>query len=104
MFHNLKLAKSKVLFLLFFLFFLKKKKSKMDLSFKLTNIFSSDVEITVQIDDPPSKIALVRLNLKDNLSNVREILEKNSEIEMNDSLSFVKRNSIESHVLFAEIT
>ncbi|RIA83526.1 hypothetical protein C1645_742990 [Glomus cerebriforme] len=47
-----------------------------------------DVDITVQIDDPPSKLVLVNLNIKDKLSNIRERLEQNSKIKMNNTLSF----------------
>src|SRR6185295_5621859 len=52
-----------------------------------------DDNITVQIDDPPSKSVLVSLNLKDNLSDVREKLKQNSEVEMDDTLSFAIKNS-----------
>ncbi|PKY53627.1 hypothetical protein RhiirA4_499335 [Rhizophagus irregularis] len=46
-----------------------------------------DINITVQM---PSKLVLVNLNLKASLSKIRDILEKNSEIKMNDTFSFAK--------------
>src|SRR3954454_16785003 len=68
----------------------------------LKYFLNRDVGITVQIiDDPPSS-TFVSLNLKDNLSNIRNKLKQ--EIEMNDTLSFAKKaqTSTKSHV-FAEI-
>ncbi|CAB4442695.1 unnamed protein product [Rhizophagus irregularis] len=44
-----------------------------------------DTKITVQM---PSKLVLVNLNLKNSLSKIREKLEKNSEVKMNDTFSF----------------
>ncbi|CAB4442636.1 unnamed protein product [Rhizophagus irregularis] len=44
-----------------------------------------DIKITVQM---PSKLVLVNLNLKNSLSKIREKLEKNSEVKMNDTFSF----------------
>ncbi|CAB4442683.1 unnamed protein product [Rhizophagus irregularis] len=44
-----------------------------------------DIKITVQM---LSKLVLVNLNLKNSLSKIREKLEKNSEVKMNDTFSF----------------
>ncbi|GET61758.1 uncharacterized protein OCT59_012879 [Rhizophagus irregularis] len=49
-----------------------------------TNV-QDDINITIQI---PSKLVLVNLNLKTGLSKIREKLEKNSEVKMNDTFSF----------------
>ncbi|GBC36343.1 uncharacterized protein OCT59_002738 [Rhizophagus irregularis] len=46
-----------------------------------------DINITVQIQ---SKLVLVNVNLKASLSKIRDILEKNSEVKMNDTFSFAK--------------
>ncbi|PKY53406.1 hypothetical protein RhiirA4_471577 [Rhizophagus irregularis] len=43
------------------------------------------INITVQMT---SKLVLVNLNLKTSLSKIREKLEKNSEVKMNDTISF----------------
>ncbi|CAB4442611.1 unnamed protein product [Rhizophagus irregularis] len=51
-----------------------------------TNILN-DVNATVQM---PSKLVLVKLNLKASLSKIRDKLEKNSEVKMNDTFSFAK--------------
>ena len=53
---------------------------------------SENVGITVQIDDPPSKFALVNLYPKDKLTSIRKRLEQNSIVQMNDTLSFAKVN------------
>ncbi|GBC04067.1 hypothetical protein RclHR1_00550012 [Rhizophagus clarus] len=53
---------------------------------------SGITEITVQIDDSLSQV-LVHLNVNDNLSNIREELKKNDKIEMNDALSFAKKET-----------
>ncbi|PKB98551.1 hypothetical protein RhiirA5_431193 [Rhizophagus irregularis] len=50
-----------------------------------------DVDITVQIDDPPSKFVSVNLNNKDTLSNIRRKLVQNSKVKMNDALSFANK-------------
>ncbi|GBB98425.1 hypothetical protein RclHR1_03220018 [Rhizophagus clarus] len=50
-----------------------------------------DVDVTVQIDDPPSKLVLVNLNVKCKLLKVRERLEQNSKVRMNDTLSFANK-------------
>ncbi|CAB4442692.1 unnamed protein product [Rhizophagus irregularis] len=46
-----------------------------------------DINITIQM---PSKLILVNLNLKVSLSKIRDVLEKNSEVKMNDTFSFAK--------------
>src|SRR5947209_8564235 len=51
-----------------------------------------DADVIVQINDHPLKLVLVNnLNLKDKLSKIRERLEQNSIIKMNDTLSFVNK-------------
>src|SRR3954447_2639067 len=55
----------------------------------INSLFNVNVE--VQIGDPPSRAVLVNLNLKDNLSNIRKKLGYNSEIEMDDTLSFAQK-------------
>jgi hypothetical protein len=49
-------------------------------------------KIIVKIDDPPLQ-ALVHLNVNDNLSNIREELKKDSNVEMNYALSFAKKET-----------
>ncbi|CAB4442682.1 unnamed protein product [Rhizophagus irregularis] len=51
-----------------------------------TNV-QDDINIAVQT---PSKLVLVNLNLKASLSEIRENLEKNSEVKMNDTFLFTK--------------
>jgi hypothetical protein len=68
----------------------------------------NDVDITVQIDDPPSKLVSVELNLNTSLSIIREKLEQNSKIKMNDTLSFANKinnnnNNTTSESSLAEI-
>ncbi|RGB32014.1 hypothetical protein C1646_791112 [Rhizophagus diaphanus] len=53
---------------------------------------SGITEIIVQMDDPPSQV-LVHLNVNDNLSNIRDELKKNDKIEMNDALSFARKET-----------
>jgi hypothetical protein len=56
---------------------------------------SGITEIIVQMDgpvDPPPQV-LVHLNANDNLSKIREELKKNDMIEMNDALSFAKKET-----------
>ncbi|PKY49820.1 hypothetical protein RhiirA4_465947, partial [Rhizophagus irregularis] len=53
-----------------------------------------DINITVQM---LSKLVLVNLNPKTSLSKIREKLEKNSEVKMNDTFSFammINNNSL----------
>ncbi|PKY59001.1 hypothetical protein RhiirA4_514098 [Rhizophagus irregularis] len=50
-----------------------------------------DVDVTVQIDDPPSKFISVNLNIKDKLSSIRQKLIQNSKVKMNDTLSFANK-------------
>jgi hypothetical protein len=45
----------------------------------------------VQDDDASSKLVLVNLNLKNSLSKIREKLEQNSIVKMNDTFSFAKK-------------
>ncbi|PKY49822.1 hypothetical protein RhiirA4_465949 [Rhizophagus irregularis] len=52
-----------------------------------------NIKITVQIDNPPSKLVLVNLNPKDKLSKIREKLEQNSKVKMNDALTFAYKIS-----------
>src|SRR4051794_18924680 len=61
--------------------------------------------ITVQIDNLP-KFVLVRLNFRENLSNIRASLKRNSKIKMNDALSFAKKIKRASNntVTFAEVS
>ncbi|GES95312.1 hypothetical protein GLOIN_2v1594955 [Rhizophagus clarus] len=51
-----------------------------------------DIDVTVQIGDDNLQL-LVHLNLKDNLSNTRKNLKRNSLIKMDDTLLFAKRNN-----------
>jgi hypothetical protein len=55
------------------------------------DVQEDDIDITVQIDDPPSKRVLVSLNLSEKLSKVRKRLEQNSIIKMNNTLSFTNK-------------
>jgi hypothetical protein len=55
-----------------------------------TNL-QDDVNITVQMDDTLSRLVLVNLNLKTNLSKTRKRLEQNSKVKMNDTLSFANK-------------
>ncbi|CAB4378641.1 unnamed protein product [Rhizophagus irregularis] len=66
------------------------KKFKSSIMFKAFLNENGRTKITVKIDDPPSQV-LVDLNVNDNLSNIREELRKNDMIEMNDALSFAKK-------------
>jgi hypothetical protein len=52
-----------------------------------------NIKITVQIDDPPSKLILINLNHKDKLSKIRKRLEQNSKVKMNDTLTFAYKIS-----------
>ncbi|PKY51613.1 hypothetical protein RhiirA4_468755 [Rhizophagus irregularis] len=52
-----------------------------------------NISVTVQIDDPPSKLILVNLNLKDKLSKTRKRLEQNSKVKMNNALTFAYKIS-----------
>jgi hypothetical protein len=60
----------------------------MDVS---TDIQEDNIDIIIQIDDPPSKHVSVSLNPRKKLSKIREILEQNSKVKMNDTLSFANR-------------
>ncbi|PKC12288.1 hypothetical protein RhiirA5_373207 [Rhizophagus irregularis] len=61
---------------------------------------STNVNATVQM---PSKLVLVKLNLKASLSKIRDKLEKNSEVKMNDTFSFAKMINNNSGSLLAVI-
>jgi hypothetical protein len=52
------------------------------------NVAQDNVIITVQIGDPPSNLILVNLNFKEKLTKVREKLEQNSKVKMNNTLTF----------------
>jgi hypothetical protein len=52
-----------------------------------------NIKITVQIDDPPSKLILINLNHKDKLSKIGKRLEQNSKVKMNDTLTFAYKIS-----------
>ncbi|GBB92854.1 hypothetical protein RclHR1_20680002 [Rhizophagus clarus] len=56
-------------------------------------IIQDYIKVTVQIDDPSSKLVLVNLNLKDNLSKIRKRLEQNSKVKMNNTLTFAYKIS-----------
>ncbi|PKY46258.1 hypothetical protein RhiirA4_420496 [Rhizophagus irregularis] len=65
-------------------------------STNIRELIRDDINITVQM---PSKLVLVKLNLRASLSKIRDKLEKNSEVKMNDTFSFAKminNNSSES--------
>ncbi len=63
----------------------------MSLNFK--DFFSKEIRLTVQIDDPPSQQpAYISLNRWDNLKIIREKLKNVSNIQMDDTLSFAKKN------------
>jgi hypothetical protein len=54
------------------------------------------VDVRVQIKGSPSNHALVvPLNLKDGLSKIREILKQNSEVKVNDAVSFANSSLAE---------
>jgi hypothetical protein len=57
-----------------------------------TNL-QDDVNITVQMDDTLSKLVLVNLNLKTNLSKTRKRLEQNSKVKMYNTFSFANKIS-----------
>ncbi|CAB4380549.1 unnamed protein product [Rhizophagus irregularis] len=63
-----------------------------------TNV-QDDINITIQI---PSKLVLVNLNLKTGLSKIREKLEKNSEVKMNDTFSFAMMINDDSLAVIAK--
>uniref|UniRef100_U9SW67 MACPF domain-containing protein n=1 Tax=Rhizophagus irregularis (strain DAOM 181602 / DAOM 197198 / MUCL 43194) TaxID=747089 RepID=U9SW67_RHIID len=72
-------------------------------STNIRELIRDDINITVQM---PSKLVLVKLNLKASLSKIRDKLEKNSEVKMNDTFSFAKminNNSSTSESLLAVI-
>ncbi|RIA91145.1 hypothetical protein C1645_768268 [Glomus cerebriforme] len=75
------------------------------MSLYLKKFFGQNVDVSVQIGDSTSSSVLVSLNLNDNLLRIRQELEQNSEIKMNDTMLFAKKfsitnnNSIESYVL-----
>ncbi|RGB26130.1 hypothetical protein C1646_770821 [Rhizophagus diaphanus] len=73
-----------------------------------TDIQEDNIDIIVQIDDPPSKHISVSLNPGENLSKIRERLEKNSKIKMNDTLSFANKivqinNNSNNEIYLAEV-
>uniref|UniRef100_U9T872 MACPF domain-containing protein n=1 Tax=Rhizophagus irregularis (strain DAOM 181602 / DAOM 197198 / MUCL 43194) TaxID=747089 RepID=U9T872_RHIID len=68
---------------------------------KIVSVNSTNVQ-----EDNTSKLVSANLNCKDNLSKIRDKLEKNSEIKMNDTFSFAKiinNNSSTSGSLLAVI-
>ncbi|CAB4422613.1 unnamed protein product [Rhizophagus irregularis] len=72
-------------------------------STNIRELIRDDINITVQM---PSKLVLVKLNLRASLSKIRDKLEKNSEVKMNDTFSFAKminNNSSTSESLLAII-
>ncbi len=76
--------------MLLFKFFFKDFKKMLSIK----NFFNANanVGINVQVDDPQSYTYVI-LNHNDNLSNVRKVLEGNSNVKMNDSLLFaIKTN------------
>src|SRR5688572_25755761 len=66
-----------------------------------------NIDIIVQIDDPPSKHVSVSLNPGEKLSKIREKLEQNSKVKMNDTLSFankiVQTNNYNNEIYLAEV-
>src|SRR5256885_1366970 len=70
---------------------------------EVKNIFSNNVMITVTIIRNPSsrETTFVRLNLTDNLSNIRKELKKDDTI--NDTLSFSRKYLNNNTENFAEI-
>ncbi len=58
----------------------------------------NDVDIRVLKEGTPS--TMVRLNLKDDLSTIRKILQENLIIRMNDTLSFAEKISHENDVVY----
>ncbi|PKY56882.1 hypothetical protein RhiirA4_477496, partial [Rhizophagus irregularis] len=63
-----------------------------------TNV-QDDINITIQM---PSKLVLVNLNLKTSLSKIREKLEKNSEVKMNDTFAFAMMINDDSLAVIAK--
>ncbi|CAB4405176.1 unnamed protein product [Rhizophagus irregularis] len=73
-----------------------------------TEVQEDNIDIIVQIDDPPSKHVSVSLNPGENLSKIREKLEQNSKIKMNDALSFANKivqinNNNNNEIYLAEV-
>ncbi|PKK60936.1 hypothetical protein RhiirC2_792566 [Rhizophagus irregularis] len=72
------------------------------------DVQEDNIDIIVQIDDPPSKHVSVSLNPGENLSKIREKLEQNSKIKMNDTLSFANKivqinNKNNNEIYLAEV-
>ncbi|GBB98065.1 hypothetical protein RclHR1_03130006 [Rhizophagus clarus] len=63
----------------------------MDVNVNIQSIQRDDIDIIVQINDPPSKHVSVSLNPGEKLSKIRERLEQNSRIRMNDTISFANK-------------
>ncbi|GBC04062.1 hypothetical protein RclHR1_00550007 [Rhizophagus clarus] len=56
-------------------------------------LLNKNVDVSVQIGIQSSQSVLVSLKLDDKLLFIRQILKQNSEIKMNDTLSFAKKTS-----------
>ncbi|PKY40378.1 hypothetical protein RhiirA4_453744 [Rhizophagus irregularis] len=72
------------------------------------DVQEDNIDIIVQIDDPPSKHVSVSLNPGENLSKIRERLEQNSKVKMNDTLSFANKivqinNNNNNEIYLAEV-
>jgi hypothetical protein len=63
------------------------------MSLLIKKLLNKNVDVSVQVGIKSSKSVLVSLNLNNNLLEIRQILKQNSEIEMNDTLSFAKKIS-----------
>ncbi|CAB4378645.1 unnamed protein product [Rhizophagus irregularis] len=63
------------------------------MSLFIRKLLNKNVDVSVQTGIQPSQSVLISLNLNNNLSDIRQILKQNSEIKMNDTLSFAKKTS-----------
>ncbi|RGB32017.1 hypothetical protein C1646_707735, partial [Rhizophagus diaphanus] len=63
------------------------------MSLFIRKLLNKNVDISVQTGIQSSQSVLVSLNPNNNLSDIRQILRQNSEIKMNDTLSFAKKTS-----------
>src|SRR5437588_4780267 len=83
------------------LFFFLKKIKFLFLKMAVINLDVNNAMLTVLIDDPPSQSSLIRLNLTENLSNIRKELETDDII--NDTLSFSRKIPLNNSYNLAEI-
>ncbi|CAG8586561.1 11612_t:CDS:2 [Funneliformis mosseae] len=65
---------------------------------------SKVVEVDVQVEEELANSTLVNLNLDDNLSNIRKLLEQKSSVNINSTLSFAKYKTNKEGNTFSKIS